>query len=114
MNKLALTIDNKTISPPTSFKPEFTDLGSVITASLNLIFYISGMLLFIWLAWGIMQYIFAGGNKEALAKARTRIIYALVGFIIVVLSFTLSEYIKAVLSPTSSIPQPPITPITPP
>ncbi len=118
MNKLALNIDGKNIPnlPEFGTNSELKELtlGGIASVALNLIFYIAGLLLAIWLVWGVMQYIFAGGNKEALAKARSRITYALVGFIIVVMSFTISQYIKAALTFNPTRLLPPITNISTP
>lgn len=113
MKQLALTINGKNIPNLPGFSTgelkELT-LGGIVSVSLNLIFYITGVLLAIWVVWGVMQYIFAGGNKENLAKARSRITYALIGFLIVVMSYTISQYVQAVLNPNN----PPITPISTP
>ncbi len=110
MEKLALTIDGigeKTlnddgtttqqtiIQSPT--KSSFTDLGSTLSAFYGVIFYIAFFLVLIWLVWGIFQYLFAGGNKEGLAKARGRITWAIVGFVILVIAFFVSDLLKGIL-----------------
>ncbi len=103
MNKLALTLPGSVdggnrasfvVPGPEKLKPEFHDLGSILTQFYAVIFYIAGFLMIFWLAWGIFQYIFAGGNKDALAKARSRITWAIVGFLIVTVAFSISTYIK--------------------
>lgn len=80
-------------------KQGFNNLGDLISGSMQIAFLIAGVLLFFWLVWGVFQYIFAGGNKEALGKARSRITLAIVGFLIVALAFTLSNYIKEIFPP---------------
>lgn len=67
-------------------------LGEFITNLGNVVFYIAGALLIIWLVWGVFQYIFAGGDKEKLAGARKRLTWAIVGFIIIVLAFSVSQF----------------------
>src|SRR5258708_76455 len=54
-------------------------LAVVLSAILSLVFSIAGILLFVFLLWGVVQYILAGGQKERMAKARARITYALIG-----------------------------------
>ncbi|MFA5932633.1 MAG: pilin [Microgenomates group bacterium] len=93
---------NSAIASPT--------IGGIITPALEAVFLIASVLMFVWMVWGIFQYIFAGGEKEKLAKARSRITWAIVGFIIVLLAFTLSRYIQEIF-PARSVP---ITPITEP
>lgn len=103
MTELALTLPGTTtkgpqfnISGPVGLKPEFKDLGSLITQALPVVLYITAFLMIFWLAWGIFQYIFAGGNKESLGKARARITWAIVGFLIVVIAFSISQYVKRI------------------
>ncbi|MDD2822581.1 MAG: pilin [Candidatus Daviesbacteria bacterium] len=76
-------------------------IGGFLTPLLDVVFLIASVLMFVWMVWGIMQYIFAGGEKEKLAKARSRITWAIVGFCIVLLSFTISQYAKEIFPPNS-------------
>lgn len=85
------------ITGPLQNVERFNSPGLLISEFLQIAFLIGGFLMFIWMVIGILQYIFAGGNKEGLGKARKRIIYAIVGFLVIVLSFTLSKYIEDVI-----------------
>ena len=85
-------------------------LGSALSQVLNIVFVVAGFLMFFWLTWGVFQYIFAGGNKEALAKARSRMIWVFVGFIIILLSFAIKDYLFEVVAPQT----PPIKTMTAP
>lgn len=88
------------IPAPPGFKfandPSQQTLGYVISQFFQVFFYIAGFLLFFWLLWGVFQYIFAGGNKEALGKARQRITWAIFGFIFVAVSFLISQYAETI------------------
>lgn len=86
-------------------------LGGVLTPAFEIVFLIASVLLLVWMVWGIFQYIFAGGNKESLAKARSRITWAIVGFCIVLLAFTIQQYAKEIFPPN---PATPLTPISTP
>lgn len=106
MKDLALTLPwgtgngNTVINNPLSSKgSQFADLGSTISTALNLVFAIAAFMLFIWLVWGAVQYIFAGGDKEGLSNARKRMIAALIGFVIVALSFALAQYVEQIFNP---------------
>jgi len=84
-------------------------IGGFLTPLLDVIFLITSVLMFVWMVWGIFQYIFAGGEKEKLAKARSRITWAIVGFCIVLLAFTISQYVKEIF-PTNK--DTPLTPVS--
>jgi hypothetical protein len=100
---LAFTIPGMNIDQPPGFNQSLNSTGAVVGGFLNIAFMIAGFLLLVWLVWGVMQYIFAGGNKEGLARARARITWALVGFVVVVLAFLVSGYAKDVLEPKTDI-----------
>lgn len=76
--------------------PTFTGF---LTPLINIVFYIAVFLMFSWMVWGIFEYLFAGGDKEKLGKARSRITWAIVGFIIVLIAFTIQQYIKEIFPP---------------
>jgi CBS domain containing-hemolysin-like protein len=60
-------------------------IGSAITLLLGL----SGVGAFIFLLWGGLQWITAGGDKDAIEKSRKKIIQALVGLAIVFSSYAI-------------------------
>jgi hypothetical protein len=82
-----------------NFPTRSTTLGSAVTTFGEVAIYIGGFLMFMWAAWGVFDYLRAEGNKEALTKARKRIQWAIVGFIILLLSFFLSDYLRTTLNP---------------
>lgn len=82
----------------------FVSLGNTVSNVLILIFAIAAFLAFFWLIWGAFQYLFAGGDKEGLAKARARITWAIVGLIFVFLAFILTQFIAQILQPTHTPP----------
>jgi len=70
------------------------ELAKVVNSFADAAIYIGATLMFFWMAWGVFDYIRAEGNKEALAKARKRIQWAVVGFIILLASFFMSKFIS--------------------
>lgn len=94
IKSLALTINGWQIQPVPGFRFFASPLGTVLTEFLNVAFYMAGFLMIIWASWGVYEYLLAQGNKEALAKARNRIQWALIGFIIVILAFSISTYVR--------------------
>lgn len=91
-------------------KSEFKDIGSLVSGFSDVIFYISFILLFLWMLWGVFKYITAEGQKEALFKARNHIRWAMVGFVVIMLAFVFSRYAKDLVVRQ----QPPVTPVTEP
>lgn len=74
-------------------------LGTVVSGFANLTFLIAGFLTLYWFSWGVFQYIIAQGDKEKLAKARSRMTWAIIGFIFLIISFFLSQYFSNVFEP---------------
>lgn len=69
-------------------------LGELISKSFNLVLFIAGALMFYWIIWGVFHYIFSGGDKNELGKARARITWAIVGFLILLIVFALKEFLQ--------------------
>lgn len=107
ISKLILALEFPGFSPgnnridyganPGTFDLNRIGLGELVSMFLNIGFFIAGFLLLAWFGWGVFQYIFAGGNKENLAKARARIQWAIIGFLIVVISFAVSQYVQKII-----------------
>lgn len=74
--------------------------GEIIYYGLyDIILWVSMVLMFSWMIWGVFQYLFAGGDKEGLAKAKSRITWAIVGFVIVILAYTIQKYAREIFPP---------------
>ncbi len=91
---LALTLPGQTqpIPTPSGLKPEFINLSSFVSVLVNITIYIMLFLTFFYLVWGAYQYILAGGKKEDLAKARSRITWALVGLMVIFLAYFITRF----------------------
>lgn len=101
MNKLALTIPGfSPIPTPAGLKSEFTNLASLVSPALNIVFYVAAFVAFYYLMWGAFQYILAAGKKEDLAKARTRISWALIGLIVTFAAFIIARFASEIFPPT--------------
>lgn len=90
------------IGYPTGFGTgagNFTNIGSLVSSVLQVGIYIGGAVMVFWLGWGVFQYIFAGGSKERLAFARKRIIFALVGFFILIMAYAINQYVEQTIFP---------------
>jgi hypothetical protein len=71
--------------------------GYVRTA-INLLLGFAGVLAFLYLLWGGVQWITAGGDKDALDKARKRITQALIGLSIVFSAYAILYIIRVLFN----------------
>lgn len=85
--------------------------GTVFSDVYQLIFVVATFTAFIWLVWGVFQYIFAGGDKNGLESARKRITWAIFGLIFVLLSYLIAQWAGQVLLGGSSVLKPSELPI---
>lgn len=116
MNKLSLKLPgfgDKEIAineqgKDSTFTSGSTDLATFVGNILNLVFVIIGVYLLYQLVLGAIRYVTAGDSKENVAKARGRITWAIVGFMVVIAAFAVSQYVKQVLP----INQNKLTPVT--
>lgn len=69
--------------------------SAFIRTAINLLLGIAGIIAFIFLLWGGLQWILAGGDKEGTEKARKRITSALIGLAIVFSAYALLFIIRA-------------------
>jgi len=96
-----------TIPPPSSqpsvtgtcpLNPPFSSLcsispGGVISAAVTFLFSAAGIITFLYLLWGGFEWITSSGEKEAVKQAREKITSAIIGLVIVLLSFAIIKVI---------------------
>lgn len=67
----------------------FASLSDFIKNALSLVFVIGAFLVLIMLIIGAYEWIASGGDKENVAKARNRIINAMIGLLVLAVAFAL-------------------------
>lgn len=74
-------------------KPDqgYGDLGLFIGNVLQLAFGIAIILVLIYLVWGAFDWITSGGDKDAVGKARSKIVNALIGIAVLAVAFALAK-----------------------
>ncbi len=77
------------ISPPSQ---GYSDLGTFITNIVVLAFVVALIVALVMLVWGAFEWITSGGDKESVAKARGRIINALIGLAVLAIAFALFRF----------------------
>jgi len=76
----------------------FSNLGGVIGEIIPYILAAAGFLLVIYLVVGGLQYVFSFGDPKKVAAAQGKITTALIGFLVVFLSYTLVRIVGLILS----------------
>jgi hypothetical protein len=92
-------------------KIQIVDIGALIRAVVSMAIIISGILVFLYLVWGGIQWITSGGDKAQTEKAQQRITSAIIGLAIVAASWALIRIIGAffgldIFDASSAIPKP--------
>ena len=96
MNKLALMFPgNNTINDP--LNDQFTNLGSFFSGEtniLNYVFVFAGLTLFIFLIIGGFGLLTSGGSPDKVKAAQGKITSAIIGFIIIFVSYWLVRVLE--------------------
>ena len=72
-------------------------LSGFITSAIGIIFVIGGIGVVFMVLWGAIQWIFSGGDKEGLQKAKQRITHALIGLAVLSLSFVIINLVGSLV-----------------
>lgn len=91
----------------------FKTLGNFITNVLTISFAVAILVVLVMLVWGAFEWITSGGDKEAVGKARNRIINALIGLAVLAVAFALAKVAAQFLGfdiGNLSIPNPAVNP----
>lgn len=99
MTKLALSVPGYGNIPNFPGFQVGLSLGGLVSGFYQIGFFLASFLAFIWFVWGAFQYIFAGGDKEKIAKARSRMTWAIIGLLIVLLAFFVAQFVGTILQP---------------
>lgn len=97
------------VPQPPDFQIE--NLGLLISRALNIALLLAGILVFVYLVWGGIQWITSGGDKAKTEEARSRITAALVGLAIVAAAWAVMKLISfffgidSILDPDTVIPK---------
>jgi hypothetical protein len=82
----SLSLTSRPIEIPQGFA---TDVGVLINSLLSFVMVLSALLVFFFLVMGAFDWILSGGDKGKTEKARSKILAAIVGIVIVAASFAI-------------------------
>lgn len=102
MDKIALKLPGIPIpvnNPDKLDTARFSNLSGFISQLLIVIIYVCVFLAFYYFVWGGFDYIMAQGQKEGIAKAKEKIRWAIIGLVVVLLSFTLAKFLSEIFPP---------------
>lgn len=85
------------ITPPSQGIKPTTSIGLIISNLLTIILVVGLIAVLFMFALGAFEWITSGGDKDAVARARGRILNAIVGLIILALAFLLSNVIGSIV-----------------
>lgn len=85
--------DGTKFEDPPGLKPEFTNLSSVVTQAIPIVFSIAGILLLAYLVWGGFDYLTSMGEPEKAEQGKAKITNALIGFIIIFAAYWLVQIV---------------------
>lgn len=72
-------------------------LPDIIATAVNVVLWFAGVIAVIYLIYGGLLYITAGGDAEKATKGRTAIINAVIGVIIILLALVILNYVKTTI-----------------
>lgn len=98
MKKLALILPGteKEITEPVGFKFKDANIGDIISALIPYIFTIAGLTLFILLIIGGFGFLTSGGNPDKVKAAQGKITSAIIGFVIIFVSYWLMRILEII------------------
>lgn len=71
-------------------------INTILANSITLVFTVAAVLFVIMFLWSGVSMILSGGDKEAVAKARGRITWAIIGIVLLSLSFVIFRVLGTV------------------
>jgi hypothetical protein len=74
---------------------KISNLPSAVRSIVNILLVAAGMIAVIYLIIGGYQYVTAGGNSDSAANARTTILNALIGLVIIFSAFAVVNFVVA-------------------
>lgn len=82
---------NIVVQPPERGINVQTDVGTIISNGISIIFVVAILAVLFMLVTGGFNWIMSGGDKDAIGKARARILNALIGLVILAVAFVLAR-----------------------
>ncbi len=72
------------------------DISKLINAGIQLLFSVAAVAFVIMILWSAISWILSGGDKEAVAKARARLTWAVIGVVILSTAFAIFRILESI------------------
>ena len=69
------------------------DIGNIIVGLINLIFILAVIIALLYLIWGGFKWLMSGGDKTAVQGAREHIVAAIVGLVVIFMSYFILNFV---------------------
>ena len=76
-----------------SLPADLTGNGGIVTAVINVLLSIVGVVAIIMIIVGALRMVLSSGNEKTVADARNTIIYAVIGLVVAILAFAIVNYV---------------------
>lgn len=71
-------------------------IGTLISRIIPIVLSVAGFFTVIFIVISGLQYVLSSGNPESAAKAQGRLIYAIVGFVVIILAFGILRVVDSI------------------
>lgn len=95
-----ITINNHDITGPLQ---GITTLADLINVIVKFVYPFAGILLFIYLVWGGYDYLLSQGNPEKVKGAQGKLTSAIIGFVLLFISYILVRIIALIFGLNSGV-----------
>lgn len=96
-----LKIGNMTVDGPLN-KPgapqQFNSLADIVNNAVPLLFAIAGIILLVYILWGGFDFLTSMGDPKKAESGKNKITTAIIGFIIIFVSFWIVQIIRTLLN----------------
>lgn len=94
MKLISLSVNGTPINPPPGIPKPGSDMTGKILSNGITIFLVAGVIVSVlFIIWGGINWITSNGDKQKLASARARITWAIIGLVIMLISFLIINMI---------------------
>lgn len=98
IKEIALRINGTEIQAPGGIPTGGANTGGkIISVGITTLFIIAILLALLFLLWGGIDWIMSEGDKNKVHSAREKIVYSIVGLVVVLLSFFIVSLVSGVL-----------------
>lgn len=88
---------NINVTPPEAGVAPGASPGKVISNVISIVIAIAALTVLFYLVWGAFQWITSGGEKEAVGKARQKLLASIIGLMILALAFLLARVVGQIV-----------------